>query len=328
MAKRPKKPLPNPLVPKRDLSGPGAKPTPDVGSSVPPVGTASTGSGQTGSAATGSAPTGSDQAGASGAKPLASKPTASSATAPAKQTAPNPAGPVLAKPSPAKPSPAKPVIPQTAKIKPTAPQPAANNGPSSKPVSNPPTGAKSVGVGASKTTAAPVAAKPAAKATPQPAVTKSGSAKAAPAKVAPAKPAPAKAGISAEELSDAVPRKQRIARLRLVQIDAWSVMQTSFVLSIALGIVQIVAVAIVWFVLGQAGVFDSINSMLQDVIGGEGKTFDITTYFGTSRVIGFTMLAAVLNVVLLTALSTLAAFLYNLAATLLGGVEVTWAEDR
>ncbi len=105
-------------------------------------------------------------------------------------------------------------------------------------------------------------------------------------------------------------------------------MKTSFVLSIALGIIQIVAVAIIWFVLGQAGVFDSINAMLQDVIGGEGQTFDITTYFGTSRVVGFTMLAAVLNVVLLTALSTLGAFLYNLAATLLGGVEVTWAEDR
>ena len=59
-----------------------------------------------------------------------------------------------------------------------------------------------------------------------------------------------------------------------------------------------------------------------------GTSFDITTYFGTSRVIGFTMLAAVLNVVLLTALSTLAAFLYNLAATLLGGIEVTWAGDR
>jgi len=148
------------------------------------------------------------------------------------------------------------------------------------------------------------------------------------AKAAPAKPA---ATASETTVRDAVvvpPRKQRIAQLRLVQIDAWSVMKTSFVLSIALGIIQIVAVAIVWFVLGQAGVFDSINSMLSDVIGGEGNSFDITTYFGTSRVIGFTMLAAVLNVVLLTALSTLAAFLYNLAATLLGGIEVTWAEDR
>lgn len=144
----------------------------------------------------------------------------------------------------------------------------------------------------------------------------------------PAKAAPAKPAAVAGDAVVVPPRKQRIAQLRLVQIDAWSVMKTSFVLSIALGIIQIVAVAIVWFVLGQAGVFDSINSMLSDVIGGEGNSFDITTYFGTSRVIGFTMLAAVLNVVLLTALSTLAAFLYNLAATLLGGIEVTWAEDR
>nr|AGC71268.1 hypothetical protein [uncultured bacterium A1Q1_fos_140] len=172
---------------------------------------------------------------------------------------------------------------------------------------------------------------PTAKPAPsKPASTPTAKSKTTPAKPAttPAKAAPAKPAAVAGDAVAVPPRKQRIAQLRLVQIDAWSVMKTSFVLSIALGIIQIVAVAIVWFVLGQAGVFDSINSMLSDVIGGEGNSFDITTYFGTSRVIGFTMLAAVLNVVLLTALSTLAAFLYNLAATLLGGIEVTWAEDR
>ena len=50
-------------------------------------------------------------------------------------------------------------------------------------------------------------------------------------------------------------------------------------------------------------------------------------YVGTSRVLGFTMIVAVVDVVLITAISTLGAFLYNLAAALLGGVEVTLAED-
>ena len=36
----------------------------------------------------------------------------------------------------------------------------------------------------------------------------------------------------------------------------------------------------------------------------------------------------VIDVVLLTAIETLGAFLYNLAATLLGGIEVTLAEDN
>jgi hypothetical protein len=123
------------------------------------------------------------------------------------------------------------------------------------------------------------------------------------------------------------PRRPRRAQLRLVQIDAWSVMKTSFLLSIALGIVLVVAVAIIWSVLGAAGVWDSINSIVQQAVGGTGKPFDIQQYAGTSRVLGFTMIVAVLDVILVTAIATLGAFLYNLSAALLGGIEVTLAED-
>ena len=56
--------------------------------------------------------------------------------------------------------------------------------------------------------------------------------------------------------------------------------------------------------------------------------FEIQKYLGTSRVLGFTMIVAVFDIILITAIATLGAFLYNLAATLLGGVEVTFAEDR
>jgi hypothetical protein len=125
------------------------------------------------------------------------------------------------------------------------------------------------------------------------------------------------------------PRRTRRAQLRLVQVDAWSVMKTSFLLSIALGIVLVVAVAIIWSVLGAAGVWDSINSIVQQAVGNtSGKPFDIEEYAGTSRVLGFTMIVAVLDVILITAIATLGAFLYNLSAALLGGIEVTLAEDN
>ena len=124
------------------------------------------------------------------------------------------------------------------------------------------------------------------------------------------------------------PRRTRRAQLRLVQVDAWSVMKTSFLLSIALGIVLVVAVAIIWSVLGAAGVWDSINSVVQQAVGGEGEPFDIREYLATSRILGFTMIVAVLDVILITAIATLGAFLYNLSAALLGGIEVTLAEDN
>ncbi len=136
-----------------------------------------------------------------------------------------------------------------------------------------------------------------------------------------AAPAPAAA---AEEV-----RQVRQAKLRLVQVEPWSVMKTAFLLSVAIAIVTVVAVAIIWSVLGAAGLWDSINSIVQESVGDtNGAPFEIQKYLGTSRVLGFTMIVAVADVVLITAIATLGAFLYNLTATLVGGVEVTFAEDK
>ncbi|RNL75387.1 DUF3566 domain-containing protein [Nocardioides marmorisolisilvae] len=129
--------------------------------------------------------------------------------------------------------------------------------------------------------------------------------------------------------ADGGPRQVRQARLRLVQIEPWSVMKAAFLLSVAIAIVTVVAVGIVWGVLGAAGLWDSVNSIVQDSIGDNSSTpFEIQKYLGTSRVLGFTMIVAVADIVLITAIATLGAFLYNLAATLVGGVEVTFAEDK
>lgn len=124
-------------------------------------------------------------------------------------------------------------------------------------------------------------------------------------------------------------RPPRRARLRLTRIDPWSVMKTSFLLAVAFGVVTVVSVFIIWSVLAAAGVWDSINQTVQDVVGGQdAEGFDVETYVGMSRVMGFTILVAVVDVVLITAIATLGAFLYNMAAALLGGVELTLAEDE
>jgi hypothetical protein len=124
-------------------------------------------------------------------------------------------------------------------------------------------------------------------------------------------------------------RPPRRARLRLTRVDPWSVMKTAFLLSIALGIVTVVSVLMVWTVLGAADVWSSINQTVQDVVGGQdASSFNIEDYLGTRRVVGFTMIVAAVDVVLVTAICTLGAFLYNMSASLLGGIEVTLAEDH
>jgi hypothetical protein len=121
----------------------------------------------------------------------------------------------------------------------------------------------------------------------------------------------------------------RRARLRMTRIDPWSVMKTAFLLSIALGIVVVISVFMVWSVLDAADVWSSINQTVRDVLGGDSATtFDIEDYLGTRRVVGFAMVVAAVDVVLLTAIATLGAFLYNMSASLLGGIEVTLAEDK
>jgi hypothetical protein len=125
-------------------------------------------------------------------------------------------------------------------------------------------------------------------------------------------------------------RAPRRARLRLSRVDPWSVMKVSFLLSIAFGIVTVVSVFMVWSVLGAAGVWSSINNTVSDTVSSPDNlsTFNIEDYLGMSRVLGFTMLVSVIDVILITAIATLGAFLYNMAASLLGGIEVTLAEDN
>lgn len=104
-------------------------------------------------------------------------------------------------------------------------------------------------------------------------------------------------------------------------------MKIAFALSIALAIITVVAVSLVWAVLDAAGVWESINSTWAS-IADDTSSFDVTNYVGLPRVLGLTMIVAVADVILITAIATLGAFLYNLAAALLGGFEVTLAETR
>ncbi|SDS71944.1 DUF3566 domain-containing protein [Microlunatus soli] len=124
-------------------------------------------------------------------------------------------------------------------------------------------------------------------------------------------------------------RGTRKARLRLSRLDPWSVMKTAFLFSIAAGIVMVVAVYAVWLVIGSSGLFDSVDSIVGSVLQSPGDTtpFRIEDYVNTQKVMGVTAFLACIDVVIFTALATLASFLYNLAATMLGGLEVTLAED-
>lgn len=122
-------------------------------------------------------------------------------------------------------------------------------------------------------------------------------------------------------------RRTRKARLRLSRIDPWSVMKTTFLFSIAFGVMTVVATSVVWSVLAGSGALEALNELINTLIGDQDTAVNIGDFFSMSRVLGFATVIAAIDVVILTAVATLFAFLYNLAATVMGGLEVTLAED-
>lgn len=120
----------------------------------------------------------------------------------------------------------------------------------------------------------------------------------------------------------------RQARLKIERIEPWSAAKVTFALSVALGIVAIVAVTILWIVLSFAGVWDQINSSVTTVLSDSSGTFDITDYLGLGRMVGFTIVLSALNTVIMTVIAVIGSHLYNLAVQLLGGIDVTLSEDN
>ncbi len=113
--------------------------------------------------------------------------------------------------------------------------------------------------------------------------------------------------------------------LTLTRVDPWSVLKTSFLLSVALCIALVVCSLVFWLVLNMVGVFGAIENFLSD-LGAESLT-SLLSYVSLPRFISYAVIVGVLNVVLFTALGVLLAFLYNVISSLVGGVRVTLMDE-
>jgi hypothetical protein len=115
--------------------------------------------------------------------------------------------------------------------------------------------------------------------------------------------------------------RQRRLRLTITRVDPWTVLRLSFLLSIATAIITVVALLLLWSMLAAAGVFESVDDTLESVLGDGALT--VTQYFSFGRVLSVSLLIGAIDVVLITALATIGAFLFNLATNLAGGLEVS-----
>ncbi|NNU27182.1 DUF3566 domain-containing protein [Isoptericola sp. JC619] len=117
----------------------------------------------------------------------------------------------------------------------------------------------------------------------------------------------------------------RRVRLSVSRIDPWSIMKLAFLLSVALGIMTVVATAVVWYSLNSIGTFATIQEFLISTLGPQ--AVDITQIVQFERTLSLATLIALVNVVLFTAIATIMAMLYNITAALVGGVHLTLTDE-
>lgn len=119
----------------------------------------------------------------------------------------------------------------------------------------------------------------------------------------------------------------RRVRLTVSRVDPWSAMKMSFLLSVALGIAGVVMVAVLWMILAGMGVFEQVNGLVGQIIQDGENSFDIMDFVGFGRVVSLAIVVGVIDVILMTALATLSAFLYNVSSSLVGGLQLTLTDD-
>jgi len=126
------------------------------------------------------------------------------------------------------------------------------------------------------------------------------------------------------------PRKAkgpRRVRLAVARVDPWSVMKMSFLLSVAIGIAGVMLTAVLWMILSTMNVFSDVEGVLQSLQTTTSDPFSIKDYVGFGRVVSLSIVIGVIDVILMTAIATVMAFLYNICSALVGGVQLTLTDD-
>jgi hypothetical protein len=152
---------------------------------------------------------------------------------------------------------------------------------------------------------------------------------AAPTQTKPAAPAAKRSPSSAPATQGSRQEAEvrRDAQLVISRIEPWSVMKFSFIISLAGWIVMFVAIALLYYALRGFGVFHYLEETVTTVTSSKGHPgSNAANWFSASTVLGYTMLAGAINVVLFTALATVGSVIYNLVTHVSGGVEVTLRE--
>jgi len=114
------------------------------------------------------------------------------------------------------------------------------------------------------------------------------------------------------------------AAVQVRRIDPWATFKVSAVLTVVGFFIWMIAIAVLYLVLGGMGVWDQLNSSFNTLTtDGTASESDV---IGTGSVFFWSGLIGAISAVLITALATVGSYIYNICADLVGGVEITIAD--
>ena len=119
-------------------------------------------------------------------------------------------------------------------------------------------------------------------------------------------------------------------KLKLVHIDFWSAVKTGLLVTTATGIATIVAFFLIWLLVSQTGLFGSLSTLVNSVIGGGGaggEGVDVAQTLSLPRVMSFALTISLFNLVLGTALVGISALIFNVIGRLTGGISIGFTNN-
>ncbi|MFY9588916.1 MAG: DUF3566 domain-containing protein [Actinomycetota bacterium] len=111
----------------------------------------------------------------------------------------------------------------------------------------------------------------------------------------------------------------RRARLVLRKIDPWSVLKFSLLFYFCLLLIMLLGSAIIFAILKSFGVIANIEKLVRELS-------DAAFHISGGSIFRWLFLFGLLGAVVASAVTVFLAFLYNLIADVVGGIEVTVAE--
>ncbi|USR79425.1 DUF3566 domain-containing protein [Arcanobacterium pinnipediorum] len=117
----------------------------------------------------------------------------------------------------------------------------------------------------------------------------------------------------------------RRVKMTISRVDPWSALKLSFLVSVAIGIMIVIATVVLWLVLDSMHVWSQIDGLLKTL--NSEALLQLGQFMEFGRVVSFSVVVGVIEIVLMTAFGALMALIYNVVAMLVGGFHVTVTDE-